>query len=148
MLVNMSSIFKTVEDAYDEVDHIVTKTILKFIGLKDDPKVSSEAIESDRGSSKGVFSAGTGAAQIEQSNEYLNSRTTQKPIPDSKVASTYPESEKKKRVNLILSPSNKPSVHTEVILRPAKSGCLPKKILKTRTCWRMQIKGIRKLNTI
>ena len=97
MLVNVSSIFKTVEDAYDEVDHIVTKTILKFIGLKDDPKVSSEAIESDRGSSKGVSSAGTGVAEIGQSNEYLNSRTTQKPIPDSKVASTYAESEKKKR---------------------------------------------------
>ena len=31
---NMNSILKTVEDAYDEVDHLVTKTILKFIGLK------------------------------------------------------------------------------------------------------------------
>ena len=101
MLVNMNSILKTVEDAYDEVDHLVTKTILKFIGLKDDPKVSSEAIESDSGSSKGVFPAGTEAAQIRQSNEYLNNRTTQKPIPNSKVASTYPESEKKKKVNLI-----------------------------------------------
>ena len=101
MLVNMNSILKTVEDAYDEVDHLVTKTILKFIGLKDDPKVSSEAFESDSGSSKGVFPAGTEAAQIRQSNEYLNNRTTQKPIPNSKVASTYPESEKKKKVNLI-----------------------------------------------
>ena len=97
MLVNMSSIFKTVEDAYDEVDHIVTKTILKFIGLKDDPKVSSETIESDRGSGKGVFSAGAGAAQIGQSNEYLNSRTTQKLIPNLEVASTYPESKKKRK---------------------------------------------------
>lgn len=148
MLVNMSSIFKTVEDAYDEVDHIVTKTILKFIGLKDDPKVSSEAIESEKGSSKGVFSAGTEAAQIGQSNEHLNSRTTKKPIPNSRVASTYPESEKKKKVNLILSLSNKPSAHTEVILRQANKGCLTKKILKTRTCWRMQIKGIQRLNTI
>ena len=52
MLVNMNSILKTVEDAYDEVDHLVTKTILKFIGLKDDPKVSSEAIESDRDQTK------------------------------------------------------------------------------------------------
>ena len=101
MLVNMNSILKTVEDAYDEVDHLVTKTILKFIGLKDDPKVSSEAIESDRRLSKGVFSAGTEAAQTKQSNEYLNNRTTQKRIPNSKVASTYPESEKKKKVNLI-----------------------------------------------
>jgi len=101
MLVNMNSILKTVEDAYDEVDHLVTKTILKFIGLKDDPKVSSEAIESDSESSKGVFPAGTEAAQIRQSNEYLNNRTTQKPIHNSKVASTYPESEKKKKVNLI-----------------------------------------------
>ena len=134
MLVNMSSIFKTVEDAYDEVDHIVTKTILKFIGLKDDPKVSSETIESDRGSGKGVFSAGAGAAQIGQSNEYLNSRTTQKLIPNLEVASTYPESKKKKKVNLNLSLSNKPSVHTEVMLRQAKNVCLPKKILRTRTC--------------
>ena len=101
MLVNMNSILKTVEDAYDEVDHLVTKTILKFIGLKDDPKASSEAIESDSGSSKGVFPAGTEDAQIRQSNEYLNNRTTQKPIPNSKVASTYLESEKKKKVNLI-----------------------------------------------
>ena len=101
MLVNMNSILKTVEDAYDEVDHLVTKTILKFIGLKDDPKASSEAIESDSGSSKGVFPAGTEAAQIRQSNEYLKNRTTQKPIHNSKVASTYPESEKKKKVNLI-----------------------------------------------
>ena len=101
MCIRDSSILKTVEDAYDEVDHLVTKTILKFIGLKDDPKVSSEAIESDSGSSKGVFPAGTEAAQIRQSNEYLNNRTTQKPIPNSKVASTYPELEKKKKVNLI-----------------------------------------------
>ena len=101
MLVNMNSILKTVEDAYDEVDHLVTKTILKFIGLKDDPKVSSEAIESDSESSKGVFPAGTEADQIRQSNEYLNNRTTQKPIHNSKIASTYPESEKKKKVNLI-----------------------------------------------
>jgi len=107
MLFNMKSIFKTVEDAYDEVDHLFTKAILKFIGLKDDPKVSSEAIESDRRSSEGVFSAGTEADQIGQSNEYSNSRTTQKPIPNSKIASTYPESEKKKKVNLILSSSNK-----------------------------------------
>merc|ERR1711991_945016 len=97
MLVNMNSILKTVEDAYDEVDHLVTKTILKFIGLKDDPKVSSEAIESDRRLSKGVFSAGTEAAQTKQSNEYLNNRTTQKRIPNSKVASTYPEKKKKKK---------------------------------------------------
>ena len=108
MLFNMNSIFKTVEDAYDEVDYLFTKAILNFIGLRDDPKESSEAIESDRGSSEGVFSAGTEADQIEQSNEYSNSRTTQKPIPNSKIASTYPESEKKKKVNLILSPSNKP----------------------------------------
>ena len=101
MLVNMNSILKTVEDAYDEVDHLVTKTILKFIGLKDDPKASSEAIESDSGSSKGVFPTGTEAAQIRQSNEYLNNRTTQKPIPNSKVASTYPELEKKKKLNLV-----------------------------------------------
>ena len=101
MLVNMNSILKTVEDAYDEVDHLVTKTILKFIGLKDDPKVSSEAIESDRGSSKEGSSAGAKAVQMGQPDKYLNSRTTQKPIPSSKVASTYPESEKKKKVNLI-----------------------------------------------
>ena len=148
MLVNINSILKTVEDAYDEVDHLVTKTILKFIGLKDDPKVSSEAIESDSGSSKGVFPAGTEAAQIRQSNEYLNNRTTQKPIPNSKVASTYPESEKKKKVNLILSPSKRPLAHTEVILKQANNGCRQKKILMTRTCWTMQIKEIRKLNTI
>ena len=134
MLVHMNSILKTVEDAYDEVDHLVTKTILKFIGLKDDPKVSSEVIESDSGSSKGVFSAGTEAAKIRQSNEYLNNRTTQKPIPNSKVASTYPESEKKKKVNLILSPSKRPLAHTEVILKQANNGCPQKKILKTRTC--------------
>ena len=101
MLVNMNSILKTVEDAYDEVDHLVTKTILKFIGLKDDPKVSSEAIESDRGSSKRVFSAGTKAFQMGQPDKYLNSRTTQKPIPNAEVASTYPELEKKKKLNLI-----------------------------------------------
>ena len=101
MLVNMDSILKTVEDAYDEVDHLVTKTILKFIGLKDDPKVSSEAIESDRGSSKRVFSAGTKAFQMGQPDKYLNSRTTQKPIPNAEVASTYPELEKKKKLNLI-----------------------------------------------
>ena len=148
MLVNMNSILKTVEDAYDEVDHLVTKTILKFIGLKDDPKASSEALESDSGSSKGVFPAGTEAAQIRQSNEYLNNRTTQKPIPNSKVASTYPESEKKKKANLILSPSKRPLDHTEVILKQANNGCPQKKILKTRTCWRMQTKEIRKLNTI
>ena len=97
MVVNMNSILKTVEDAYDEVDHLVTKTILKFIGLKDDTKVSSEAIESDRGSSKRVLSAGTEGTQTKQSNEYLNNRTTQKRIPNSKVASTYPESEKKRK---------------------------------------------------
>ena len=50
MLVNMNSILKTVEDAYDEVDHLVTITILKFIGLKDDPKASSKG---DRGQTKG-----------------------------------------------------------------------------------------------
>ena len=101
MLVNMNSILKTVEDAYDEVDHLVTKTILKFIGLKDDPKASSKAIKGDRGSSKGVSSAGTKAFQMGQASKYLNSRTTQKPIPNSKVASTYPELEKKKKMNLI-----------------------------------------------
>ena len=101
VLVNMNSILKTVEDAYDEVDHLVTKTILKFIGLKDDPKVSSEAIESDRGSSKGVSSSVAKAFQMGQPNKYLNSRTTQKPILNSKVASTYPELKKKKKLNLI-----------------------------------------------
>ena len=101
MLVNMNTILKTVEDAYNEVDHLVTKTILRFIGLKDDPKVSSEAIESDSGSSKGVFPTGTEAAKIRQSNENLNNRTIQKPILNSKVVSTYPEPEKKKKVNLI-----------------------------------------------
>ena len=101
MVVNMNSILKTVEDAYDEVDHLVTKTILKFIGLKDDPKVSSEAIESDRGSNKRVFSAGTKAFQMGQPDKYLNSRTTQKPIPNAEVASTHPELEKKKKLNLI-----------------------------------------------
>ena len=101
MLVNMNSILKTVEDAYGEVDHLVTKTILKFIGLKDDPKASSKAIKGDSGSSKGVSSAGTKAFQMGQPNKYLNSRTTQKPIPNSKVASTYPELEKKKKLTLI-----------------------------------------------
>ena len=98
MLVNMNSILKTVEDAYDEVDHLVTITILKFIGLKDDPKASSKG---DRGSNKGVSSAGTKAFQMGQPDKYLNSRTTQKPIPSSKVASTYPELEKKKKLNLV-----------------------------------------------
>ena len=148
MLVNMNTILKTVEDAYNEVDHLVTKTILRFIGLKDDPKVSSEAIESDSGSSKGVFPTGTEAAKIRQSNENLNNRTIQKPILNSKVASTYPEPEKKKKVNLILSPSKRPLAHTEVILKQANNGCRQKKILMTRTCWTMQIKEIRKLNTI
>jgi len=36
-----------------------------------------------------------------QADNYLNSRTTQEPIPNSKVASTYPELEKKKKLNLI-----------------------------------------------
>ena len=53
--------------------------------------MSSEAIESDSESSKEGIPMGTEAAQIRQSNEYLNNRTTQKPIPNSKVASTYPE---------------------------------------------------------
>ena len=98
MLVNMNSILKTVEDAYDEVDHLVTITILKFIGLKDDPKASSKG---DRGSNKGVSSAGTKAFQMGQPDKYLTSKTTQKPIPSSKVASTYPELEKKKKLNLV-----------------------------------------------
>jgi hypothetical protein len=98
VLVNMNSILKTVEDAYDEVDHLVTITILKFIGLKDDPKASSKGY---RGSNKGVSPAGTKAFQMGQPDKYLNSRTTQKPIPSSKVASTYPELEKKKKLNLV-----------------------------------------------
>ena len=101
MLVNMESVLMTVDDAFEEVDHLVTKTLLKFIGLKDDPKASSKAIEGDRGSSKGVSSAGTKTFQMGQPDKYLNSRTTQKPIANSKVASTYPELEKKKKLNLI-----------------------------------------------
>ena len=101
MLVNMESMLKTVDDAFEEVDHLVTKTLLKFIGLKDDPKASSKAFEGDRGSSKGVSSAGTKAFQMGQPDKYLNSRTTQKPIPNSKVANTHPELEKKKKLDLI-----------------------------------------------
>ena len=101
MLVNVNSVLKTVDDAFDEVDNLVTKTILKFIGLQDDPKVSSKVIESDRGLNERVFSAGTQAAEMGQSDNHLNSRTTHKPIPTSKIASTYPELEKKKKLNLL-----------------------------------------------
>jgi len=101
MLVNVNSVLKTVDDAFDEVDNLVTKTILKFIGLQDDPKVSSKVIESDRGLNERVFSAGTEAAEMGQSDNHLNSKTTHKPIPTSKIASTYPELEKKKKLNLL-----------------------------------------------
>ena len=76
MLVNMNSILKTVEDAYDEVDHLVTKTILKFIGLKMTQKCLPKLLRVIVDQAK-VFPAGTEAAQIRQSNEYLNNRTTQ-----------------------------------------------------------------------
>ena len=101
MLVNINSVLRTVDDAFEEVDHLVTKTILKIIGLQDDPKVSSKAIESIKGSNERAFSTGTEAAEMGQSNNYLNSRTTQKPTLNSKVANTYPELEKKKKLNLI-----------------------------------------------
>ena len=100
-LVNVNSVLKTVEDAFDEVDNLVTKTILKFIGLQDDPKVSSKVIENDSGLNERVFSAGTEAAEMRQSDNHLNSKTTHKPTPASKIASTNPELEKKKKLNLL-----------------------------------------------
>jgi hypothetical protein len=96
VIANITSVSKTVEGAFEQVDHLLTKTLLKFIGLKEDPNPSSKNRDGDTELKKTYLSTANKNKRIEKIERSSEKKAVRKPFSNLNAESAYRNFEKKK----------------------------------------------------
>ena len=97
VLANVASVSKTVEGAFEQVDHLLTKTLLKFIGLKEDSNPSSKNSDSDTESKKTDLSMASKIKRIEKKEGSLDKKAFGQSVSNLNAGNAYQNFDKKKR---------------------------------------------------
>ena len=96
VIANITSVSKTVEGAFEQVDHLLTKTLLKFIGLKEDPNPSSKNRDGDTELKKTYLSTANKNKRIEKIERSSDKKAFRKSSSNLNAESAYRNFEKKK----------------------------------------------------
>tara|TARA_Y100001960_G_scaffold220328_1_gene230487 strand:- start:407 stop:1459 length:1053 start_codon:yes stop_codon:yes gene_type:complete len=98
VVANIASVSKTVEGAFEQVDHLLTKTLLKFIGLKEDSNPSLKNSNSDAESKKTDLSMASKIQRIEKKERSLDKKAFGQSVSNLNAGNAYQNFDKKKKI--------------------------------------------------